>query len=41
MLVNSTQYVCAILSSVFVGFALGVSVSSFLMLTQKRTGNSR
>ena len=40
MLVNSTQYVCAILSSVLVGFALGVSVSSFLM-TQKRAGNSR
>ena len=41
MLVNSTQYACAILSSLFAGFALGLSVSSFFMLTEKRAGDSR
>jgi len=41
MLVNSSQYACAILSSLFMGFALGVSVSSFLLLTEKKDEISR
>jgi hypothetical protein len=41
MLVNSSQYACALLSTLFAGFALGVSVSSFIVLTEKRGGNSR
>ena len=36
MLVNSSEYVCALMSMLFVGFALGASISSFIFATEKK-----
>jgi len=36
MLVNSREYVCALLSMLFAGFALGATISSFVLANEKK-----
>ena len=41
MEVNSIQYLCAILSSLFMGFAVGVLFCSFVSVSEKRDSTHR